>query len=73
MRVRVSLPGGEGLQVVVGHVQHSEVCVTGEQRHTLVGQVVVGQVELLQDAVTLLRQARGGQALQLIGRRIQAP
>jgi len=49
----VPLPGWEGLQVVVGHVQDPQVCVSGQLRHTPVGQVVVGQVELLQDAAAL--------------------
>lgn len=53
--VRVcEIPGREGLQVIIGHVQDSQVCVSGEQGHTLVSQVVVGQVELLQDAVALV-------------------
>lgn len=40
--------------MVVGHVQNPEVCVAGEQGHTLVRQPVVGQVQLLQDAVAFL-------------------
>lgn len=59
--------------MVVGHVQDSEVCVAREHGHTLICEPVVGQVELLQDAVALLRQAGRRQVLQLVGRRIYAP
>ena len=48
------LPGREGLQVVVRDVQYPQVCVSGQQRHTLVGEVVIGQVELLQNTAALL-------------------
>lgn len=40
--------------MVVGHVQHTEVCVARQHGDTLVRQPVVGQVEFLQDAVALL-------------------
>lgn len=48
------LPGGEGLQLVVGEVKHPEVAVTRQERHALVCQAVVGDVELLQGAKTVL-------------------
>ncbi|KAG7275142.1 hypothetical protein CRUP_015796 [Coryphaenoides rupestris] len=48
------VPGREGLEVVVGHVQHAEVGVSREQRDTLVRQPVVGEVQFLEDAVALL-------------------
>ena len=52
--VAVAVPGREGLEVVVGHVEHAEVCVAREQRDTLVRQPVVGEIELLEDTVALL-------------------
>ena len=52
--VAVAVPGREGLEVVVGHVEHAEVCVASEQRDTLVRQPVVSEIELLEDTVALL-------------------
>lgn len=49
-----SVPRWKGLEMVVGHVQNSKVCVASEHGHTLVCQPVVGQVQLLQDAVAFL-------------------
>ena len=65
------VPGSEGLQLVEGEVEHPEVGVSRQQRHTLVRQAVIGQVELLQCAQALLRLGGRGDALQLIGRRVQ--
>lgn len=58
--------------MVVGHVQNTEVRVARQHGHTLICQPVVGQVELLQDAVALLRQAGRRQVLQLVGRHVHA-
>lgn len=60
------LPGWERLEMVVGHVQNAEVCVARQHWYTLVCQLIVGQVQFLQDAVTLLWQAGWRQVLQLI-------
>lgn len=49
-----SLPGSEGLQLVVGKVKHPEVFVSSQQRHTLVCQVVIGHIKLLQAAEAVL-------------------
>lgn len=49
------IPGREGLEMVVGHVQNTEVRVACQHWHTLICEPVIGQVELLQDAVALLR------------------
>ena len=40
--------------MVVGHVKHAEVRVAREQRHTLVRQPVVGEIQLLENTVALL-------------------
>lgn len=53
--------------MVVGHVQDPEVRMACQHGHTLVCQPVIGEVELLQDAVALLRQAGRWQVLQLVG------
>lgn len=50
-----SLPGWEGLEMIIGHVQNSKVCMAGQHWYTLVCQLIIGQVEFLQDAVALLR------------------
>lgn len=41
--------------MVVGQVQHSQVGVAGQQGDALFGEPVVGEVELLQDALALFR------------------
>lgn len=48
------LPGGEGLQLVVGQVQHLEAAMLAQQRDTLVRQAVIGQVDLLEAAAAVL-------------------
>lgn len=48
------LPGGEGLQLVIGQVQHLEAAVLAQQRDTLVRQAVIGQVDLLEAAAAVL-------------------
>lgn len=45
-----TVPGGEGLQMVVGEVKHPEMAVACQKRDALVCQVVIGHVELLQAA-----------------------
>lgn len=53
--------------MVVGHVKNPKVRMARQHGHALVRQAVIGQIELLQDAVALLRQRGGRQVLQLIG------
>lgn len=65
------VPGSEGLQLVVGQVQHSEVAMSTQQRDTLVCQVVIGHIEFLQTAEAVLWQAGRREVLQLIGWYIQ--
>lgn len=48
------LPGSEGLQLVVGEVEHPEVAVSSQQRDALVCQAVIGHIELLQAAEAVL-------------------
>lgn len=58
LRVTASLcelPGGEGLQLVVGQVKHPEVAVACQERDALVRQAVIGHIELLQAAEAVLR------------------
>lgn len=43
-------PGSEGLQLVVGQVQHLELPVSSQERNALVRQAVVGHIELLKAA-----------------------
>lgn len=52
--LNLTVPGSEGLQLVVGEVKHPEVAVSRQQRDTLVCHAVIGHIELLQAAEAVL-------------------
>lgn len=52
---RYFIPGSEGLQLVVGEVQHPEAPVSRQERDALVRQAVIGHIELLQAAEAVIR------------------
>lgn len=67
------LPCRERLQLVVGQMQDPQVWVTHQHRHTLIRQEIVGQIQQLQCAQTLLPNIGRWQRLQTISRSVQIP
>lgn len=72
-KVCICLPCGKSLQLVVCKMQDSQVWVPDQDRHTLICQKVVGQIEQLQGTQALLPCRSRWQGLQTICGCIQVP
>lgn len=67
MKAKVTVPGREGEQLVVGNVKDSQVLVSNQQSYTVLIQVVTRQIELLECAEAFLGLAARRNTFQGIG------